>query len=406
MSNRKLAGPILLIIAAALALGLAVAGQTPGQTAAAGQTTGVGQSQAAPPAAPAAQAPPPTQQPPAELAEAHYKNIQVFKGIPASQLIPTMNFMAASLGVQCNFCHVPNEFEKDDKQNKQTARKMITMTMGINKDSFERHRQVTCNSCHNGHQEPSPNPAIPQGPQPAAERPGPGGPGAVPGAPGAPSATPPPTVDQIIEKYVQALGGPAAIEKITSRTAKGSLSTRGFQLPLEVYQKAPNKQVMITHTPGGDAAQGFDGETAWVINPDGRSEQPSAQQIVRAKRNSDIHRALHFKEIYVRMRLARMEKIGDRDTYVVFAFPRGDSFEQLHFDVQTGLLVRSVTLEETALGGLPTQLDFEDYRDVDGVKLPFRIRSSTPDRTITIQFDDVKLNVPVDDAKFAKPAAK
>jgi photosynthetic reaction center cytochrome c subunit len=393
MSNRKLAGPILLIVAVALALSFAVAGQTPPTT----------QSQAAPPAAPAAQAPAASQQPPAELAEAHYKNIQVLKGIPASQLIPTMNFMAASLGVQCNFCHVPNEFEKDDKRNKQTARKMIAMTMAINKDSFEGHRQVTCNSCHNGHQEPSPNPAIPQGPQPAAERPGPGGPGAVPGAS---AATPPPTVDQIIEKYVQAIGGAAAIEKITSRAAKGNLSARGFELPLEVYQKAPNKQVMITHTPGGDAAQGFDGETAWVVNPDGRGEQPTAQQIARAKRNADIHRALHFKDIYARMRLARMEKVGDRDTYVVFAFPRGDSFEQLQFDAQTGLLLRAVTFEDTALGLLPTQIDYEDYREVDGVKLPFRVKSSTPDRTITIQFDEVKLNVPVDDSKFAKPTGK
>jgi photosynthetic reaction center cytochrome c subunit len=391
MSHKKHATLILLIIAAALALGLTVVGQAPPSV----------QSQGAPPpAAPAAQTPAATQQPPVQPAEAHYKNIQVFKGIPASQLIPTMNFMAASLGVQCNFCHVPNEFEKDDKRNKQTARKMITMTMGINKDSFEGHRQVTCNSCHNGHQEPTPNPVIPQGSQPAAERAGLGG------SEGAPAVTPPPTVDQIIEKYVQAVGGAAAIEKITSRAAKGNLSTRGFQLPLEVYQKAPNKQAMITHTPGGDVAQGFDGETAWVMNPDGRGEQPTAQQIARVKRNADIHRALHFKEIYPRMRLGRMDKVGDRDTYVVFAFPRGDSFEQLHFDVQTGLLIRAVTLEETALGGLPTQLDFEDYREVDGVKLPFRIKSSTPDRTITIQFDDIKLNVPVDDAKFAKPAGK
>jgi photosynthetic reaction center cytochrome c subunit len=393
MSHKKLAGPNVFIVGLALAVGIALAGQAPS----------AGQSQAAPPAAPAAQAPPAAQQPPAELAEAHYKNIQVLKGIPASQLIPTMNFMAASLGVQCNFCHVPNEFEKDDKQNKQTARKMITMTMGINKDSFEGHRQVTCNSCHNGHQEPSPIPAISQGPQPAAERPGPGGPE---GAPGAPGVTPPPTVDQIIEKYVQAVGGTAAIEKITSRAAKGNLSTRGFQLALEVYQKAPNKQVMITHTPGGDAAQGFDGETAWVMNPDGRGEQPTAQQIARVKRNADIHRALHFKEIYPRMRVGRMEKIGDRDAYLVAAFPAGDTLERLYFDAQTGLLLRIVTVEDTALGLLPTQLDFEDYRAVDGVKLPFRIKSSTPERTITIQFDEVKLNVPVDDAKFAKPAGK
>src|SRR5579864_3568931 len=83
-------------------------------------------------------------------AEEQFKNIQVLKGVPADQIFPTMQFIAASLGVECEFCHVQNAFEKDDKKTKQTARKMIEMMFAINKDNFEAHREVTCYSCHRG----------------------------------------------------------------------------------------------------------------------------------------------------------------------------------------------------------------------------------------------------------------
>src|SRR5580693_8096734 len=83
-------------------------------------------------------------------AEEQYKNIQVLKGIPADQLIPAMQFIATSLGVGCEFCHVEGAFEKDDKEQKKTARKMMAMMFAINKDNFEGHREVTCYSCHRG----------------------------------------------------------------------------------------------------------------------------------------------------------------------------------------------------------------------------------------------------------------
>ena len=87
-------------------------------------------------------------------AEEQFKNIQVLKGIPAEQLIPTMQFITAPLGVECEFCHEPKAFEKDDKKTKQTARKMMEMMFAINKDNFEGHREVTCYSCHRGNAPP------------------------------------------------------------------------------------------------------------------------------------------------------------------------------------------------------------------------------------------------------------
>src|SRR5512140_1367772 len=82
-----------------------------------------------------------------KTAEQQFKNIQVLKGVPADQLIPTMQFISASLGVECDFCHVEHAFDKDDKKPKQFARKMIEMQNGINQDSFKGETEVTCNTC-------------------------------------------------------------------------------------------------------------------------------------------------------------------------------------------------------------------------------------------------------------------
>src|SRR5205807_9927950 len=95
-----------------------------------------------------------------KTAEQVYKNIQVLKGVPADQLIPAMQFITASLGVQCDFCHLENAFEKDDKETKQTARKMIRMMFAINKDNFDDHREVTCYACHRGAHKPVITPVL------------------------------------------------------------------------------------------------------------------------------------------------------------------------------------------------------------------------------------------------------
>src|SRR6266849_6302912 len=105
-----------------------------------------------------------------ETAEQVYKNIQVLKGVPADQLIPAMQFIAASLGVQCDFCHLENAFDKDDKETKQTARKMMRMMFAINKENFDGHKEVTCYACHRGAHKPVAIPVIREEPvEPALE---------------------------------------------------------------------------------------------------------------------------------------------------------------------------------------------------------------------------------------------
>ena len=147
-------------------------------------------------------------------AEEQFKNIQVLKGIPADQLFPTMQFISASLGVECDFCHVQGAFEKDDKKPKLFARHMIEMMNAINKDNFEGHREVTCNTCHRGKPNPVGIPAVATEDSKEPMGPPHGGPEA---AEHAAKADAGPTADQLLDGYIKASGGAAAIEKINSR---------------------------------------------------------------------------------------------------------------------------------------------------------------------------------------------
>ncbi len=200
-------------------------------------------------------------------AEEQFKNIQVLKGIPADQLVPAMQFITASLGVECQFCHVEGAFEKDDKKPKQTARKMMEMMFAINKDNFEGHREVTCYSCHRGSTDPvgtplvmteEPKPAMGAGEAKPEEKMGEGGDAKEASGPSA---------DQLFDKYLQAVGGAAAIEKITSRAMKGTITFGDRNVPIDIYSKDPDKRISFTHTPDGDSVTAFDGHEGWLGFP-------------------------------------------------------------------------------------------------------------------------------------------
>jgi photosynthetic reaction center cytochrome c subunit len=331
---------------------------------------------------------------PPKLAEEQFKNIQSFKGIPAEQLIPTMQFIAASLGVECEFCHVRGAFEKDDKKPKVTARKMIAMMMAINKDNFEGHREVTCFSCHRGAADPVGTPIITDedAKSAAAEEKKTGE-----GKPALPAA------DQLLDKYLAAIGGAEALQKITSRVQMGTIIAFGGQhFPIEVYSKAPGKRLSIMHLQSGDSLTAFDGQQGWLSVPS-RVHMMSAAENDAARLDADLYFAVHVKSLYEKFRVDAGERIDGHDTDLVVASSESQPPLRLYFDQQSGLLLRLVRYAETPLGRNPTQIDFADYRDANGVKVPFRWTLARPGNRFTIQVDDLKQNVPVDDAKFAPP---
>jgi photosynthetic reaction center cytochrome c subunit len=336
-------------------------------------------------------------------AEEQFKNIQVLKGVPADQLIPAMQFITASLGVECEFCHVQGAFEKDDKKPKETARKMMAMMFAINKDNFEGHREVTCYSCHRGSIDPVGTPLVmaedPKGTGEAKKVDENKGEGAEAKAAGGPAA------DQLFDKYLQDVGGSAAVEKITSRVMKGTITFGDRNVAIEIFSKDLDKRISFTHTPDGDSVTAFDGHEGWLGAPGRPVREMHGPDIDGASIDADLHFAAHLKGMFSEAKVEGREKIGDHDAYLVIGQREGKTPLRLYFDEQSGLLLRLVRYGETPLGRLPTQIDYADYRDAGGVKIPFRWTLARPGGRFTIQVSDVKENVPVDDAKFAKPPA-
>ena len=337
--------------------------------------------------------------PPVKKASEVFKNIQVLKDLPADQVIPAMQFIETSLGVECSACHVQvnGEWvdEKDDKQLKLTAREMMKMQMEINKANFGGNRQVTCNTCHRGSQQPASVPVVMDSDAPN-----------IPPAPSAAAATSP-TADEVLDKYLQAVGGADAVKKITSRVEKGNILVGGNKTPVDVFAKAPNKRVTVSHQQNGDSFTAFDGTAGWMGNSSRQVRDMSAAESANSMIDSAFALAadLKAKQTFKQFRLGRPDKIGDRDVYVLSARAPGMPNVRLYFDEQTGLLTRVVKYTDVGLGVMPVQIDYADYRDADGIKIPFRWTLSRPGGRFAIQIDSVQQNVPVDDAKFAKPAA-
>ncbi len=330
-----------------------------------------------------------------KLTQEQFKNIQVLKDLPADQLIPAMQFISASLGVECEFCHVQGAFDKDDKKPKKTAREMITMMMAINKENFEGHREVTCFTCHRGSTDPVGTPIISEAPpKPEAEN-------------AAAAAKPLPTADAILDKYLKAVGGREAVEKITSRVEKASLTVPGGpEVPIDIFAKAPDKRISIMHMREGDSVTAFDGHQGWLSNP-GRPVRPmSEQDNYVAKLDADLRFAADVKQLFSSFQVSESGKIGDREVYLVTGKNEDKPPVRLYFDAESGLLLRMIRYTETPLGRNPSQVDFADYRATDGVKIPYRWTLARPGQRFTIQVTEVKQNVPVDDAQFATPVER
>ena len=344
-------------------------------------------------------------------AEQQYKNIKVLNGTPANQVVPAMHVIEKSLGVDCEFCHVDDR-SKDDKPTKETARKMIAMVLDLNKSPLfaTGDVKVTCFTCHQGHSDPITVPVLPRGAAMAETE-------------EAPKAAPTlPSVDDVLAKYVQALGGEQALRKVTSRliTATWELPTGpGGNMPvpaqLERYEKAPNLTVSVNKTAMFTTEMGFDGTTAWLEDAKGMVTDAPALDQGHLKRSSDLYQSLDLKKQFPNLTADHVEKLNGHDAYVLVGNSAGEKPERLFFDTQTGLLLREETLVTTPVGGLPIAVEYDDYRKTGGgVKFPFVIRNvpGAPytlyslDSHSTIRVQKVQDNVAVDDAKFAKPQSK
>ena len=339
----------------------------------------------------ALQAQSPQAAPPAEQV---YKNIQVLKGTPADQIIPAMQFMTSSLGVRCEHCHVEGAFDKDDKKPKKMAREMMQMMFALNQNSFKGEREVTCYSCHRGAARPVATPVIAsEGLQPtnlAAEN----------------EPAPSHSVDDILNKYLQAVGGSAALEKISSEVQKGKLNlAQGVQFSMEIYLKQPGMRSVVTHLPSGVGFETVNGQSGWTLVPGRPLRNMNKGDLQAAGIDADVRFAANVKAAFSELKVRPDQQIAERTLNVIRASNPNLPPVELYFDQQSGLLVRMVRYVDSPLGRNPTQVDYADYRDVAGIKQPFQWTVAQPQGRFTVQLEQIEVNVPVEEARFAKPEA-
>jgi photosynthetic reaction center cytochrome c subunit len=341
------------------------------------------------------------------MAEQYFKNVQVLRGISVKELMDTMGFFAASLGENCTFCHVEEssgDWSKyaDDNANKQTARKMILMMNAINKSYFGGRRMLTCYSCHRGGETPRVTPNLAeQYSAPVLEVPD----EITEQAAGAPSA------DQILGKYIQALGGAQLVASVTSFVARGTY--QGYddpeRRPAEIYAKAPDERALVVHTPNGESTTTYDGHSGWIAAPDTDQPMPLMPLTGGDLQGAKVDAALAFpagiKQLFSQWRVGFATNINDHEIQVVQGSNPGESPVKFYFDQQSGLLLRVLRYTNLPVGLNPTQIDFSDYRDISGVKIPFHWTVTWTDGRSITDLNQVQLNAPIDASKFAKPAA-
>ena len=335
-----------------------------------------------------------------------HKDIRALKGLPDAQLTPIMNYFNAALGVQCTFCHVRENnamaFDKDH-EHKTIARGMIKLVQDTNKNNFDGRTVVSCYTCHQGRALPMATPTFPL-PAPA----GPGGPrpaGAAPGSAPPAAATPAPTAEQVWDKYVQAVGGKEAIAKLKNRMVKGSFDMgNGRVMELEITTEAGQLHSLLKSQQAGEMVGAFNGTSGWTKNARGQGEM-NRNDITNAKALLENLAAIKLSEPYPKLTLSgRKAKVGERDAFVMRGTRDGKALT-LYFDAETGLLLRKHEVSPMLLGGVPEQVDYEDYREVDGVKLPMTIRtySVIGANSGTRKLTEVKHNVSIDSALFGAP---
>ena len=323
-----------------------------------------------------------------ETAGQKFKSIKVLNDMPAEQMGKVMNMMAASLGVNCAFCHASNDgdYEKEGFEHKDAARQMLKMTFELNKNYFDGRPEINCNSCHQG--KPHPQPSFPLKPPIVEERPK--------------QPDKKPSVDEILAKYETALGGRANLEKITSRQIKASRiepDNKTFEAE-DIWQKS-NKFAVATKYGDYVVTEGFDGKTAWKR---GNKDEIvlKADESEQIKREAQFFANPNLKAIYAKMDFRFVDKIEGREVYLVLATTAENQRERLYFDVSNGLLVRRVASSPTILGNFQYQVDYTDYKDFGGVKLPTVINFAVPNIRWTRKVLEVKNNAAIDDAKFIK----
>jgi photosynthetic reaction center cytochrome c subunit len=340
------------------------------------------------------------------LAENVFKNVTVLRGIPVDEFMGTMGVFSAALGFSCEDCHTASSndwanYAQDTSPRKKMARQMVTMMAGINKQYFGGRQVVTCFSCHRGSNRPKVTASLTilYGTPPADEL----DVLVTPSEPGGPTAA------QILDKYLQAIGGAQRAATLTSYVAKGMYSgygPEGTPRPLEIYAKAPNQKTIIVREPGaGDIVTTFNGTAGWVSQPFKPIDvlELHGAELDSARVEAELSFPANVKTALTGMRTSN-DFVNDRTVLIVQGFKGTATIVTMYFDEETGLLTRLVRSTPSPVGRLPVQIDYSDYRDVAGLKMPFKWTMTWLDGRSNYELSEIQPNVAIDAARFTRPA--
>ena len=360
------------------------------------------------------------------LAEQVFKNIQVLKGIPVDDFMETMGVMTAALQFDCSDCHANAGTDRvdwaADTPRKRTARRMVAMVATINKDNFGGRQMVTCWTCHRNRDRPLVTPTM----EAIYTTPSLDPDDVIVSPPGLPAP------GSILDKYIEASGGAQRLAGLTSFVGKGtSVGFGGFGGggEVEIDAKVPDQRATIilfkAETGRGDQIRSYNGRTGWVRTPLNvlGEFQLSGGDLDGARFDAQLSFPGQIKQILTNLKTGPPTSIMDlpgpsSQTSLQQDLTLGQNHEcnvvqgtgprgllvTLYFDRQNGLLLRELRYGNSPIGRVPTQIDYGNYRDVNGIKLPFRITYAWLDGRDSIELTDIKTNVPIDEAKFGRPA--
>ena len=343
------------------------------------------------------------------MAEDVFKNVQLLRGIPVKEFMNTMGFFSAATNLNCIDCHSAQSESLDgyaiDTPLKQMARKMIVMVNMLNQSAFAGQRKVTCYTCHRATDRPEAIPSLlDQYSVPIDD------PDRVEIIRGAlAQSVNRISADQILDKYLQAIGGASQLTKLTSFVAKGTYEgydSFSEKVPVEIFANAPNQLTTIVHTQNGDSVSTYDGNYGWIAAADKlmRVLPLSGGDLEGARMDAFLSFPARIKQEFQWRTGFPSVSIDDRPVQVIQNVARGETGAKLYFDSQSGLLVRQVRYVDTVVGIIPTQIDYSDYRTVAGVQVPFRRVVTWTDGRSTIELSQVQANARIETAKFATPA--
>jgi hypothetical protein len=335
------------------------------------------------------------------LADNTFKNVMLLKGIPVDTFLDAMGMFANAMGNDCTYCHASGAALDRDAfavatPRIQRARQMIVMMNTINKTYFGGQPRVTCFTCHGGNQSPRSDPNLALQYSTPPEDPN------VRDFPTDPTAS----ADQIFDRYLQAVGGTARLAALTSFTAKGTyegFDTLFAKVPVDIFAQAPNRYTTTVHMSAGDSVRVYNGSGGWMAGPD--TAVPlltlTSGNLDRARLEALVAFPIGLKQAFSQWRVGRAV-MNDQEVRVVQGAENGQAVLNLYFD-ELGMLVRLVRWTVTPVGFVPTQIDYSDFRDVAGVKIPFRRQVSQTYMQMTIELTSVQPNVTIDAARFARP---